>query len=68
MGAADEPKMQELTAEVPMAEMGNFSMVLRSVTAGRGHYTFEFVRYEEAPKNIADKVIADYQARIKDEE
>ena len=68
MGAADEPKMQELVAEVPMAEMGNFSTVLRSITAGRGHYTFEFARYEEAPKNVADKVIADYQARLKDEE
>lgn len=68
MGAADEPKMQELVAEVPMAEMGNFSTVLRSVTAGRGYYTFEFARYEEAPKNVADKVIADYQARMKDED
>jgi elongation factor G len=63
MGAAEEPKMQELVAEVPMAEMGDFSTVLRSVTAGRGYFTFEFTRYEEAPKNVADKVIADYKAR-----
>jgi elongation factor G len=63
MGAADEPKMQELVAEVPMAEMGDFSTVLRSVTAGRGYFTFEFARYEEAPRNVADKVIADYKAR-----
>ena len=63
MGAAEEPKMQELVAEVPMAEMGDFSTVLRSVTAGRGYFTFEFTRYEEAPRNVADKVIADYKAR-----
>ena len=57
MGAADEPKMQELVAEVPMAEMGDFSTILRSVTAGRGSFTLEFARYEEAPANVAQKVI-----------
>ena len=57
MGAADEPKMQELVAEVPMAEMGDFSVTLRSVTAGRGYFTLEFARYEDAPMNVAQKVI-----------
>ncbi len=57
MGPADEPKMQMLEAEVPMAEMGDFSTILRSVTAGRGHFTLEFARYEEAPANVAQKVI-----------
>lgn len=62
MGPADEPKMQELVAEVPMAEMGDFATVLRSVTAGRGSFTFDFTRYEQAPKEVADKVIADRAA------
>lgn len=62
MGPAEEAQMQELVAEVPMAEMGDFSTVLRSVTAGRGAFTFTFVRYEQAPKEIADKVIADRAA------
>ena len=62
MGAADEPKMQELVAEVPMAEMGDFSTVLRSVTAGRGHYSLTFVRYEDAQGNVAQKVIEDAKA------
>ena len=57
MGPADEPKMQMLEAEVPMAEMGDFSTTLRSVTAGRGHFSLEFARYEEAPMNVAQKVI-----------
>ena len=57
MGAADEPKMQELVAEVPMAEMSDFSTVLRQITAGRGHYSLEFTRYEDAPANVAQKVI-----------
>ena len=60
-----EDKMQVLEAEVPMAEMGDFSTVLRSITAGRGYFTLEFVRYEEAPANIAQKVI---EASKKDDE
>ena len=59
MGPANEPKMQELTAEVPMAEMGDFTTVLRSVTAGRGSFSFEFTRYEQAPQNVVEKVIAE---------
>ena len=65
MGAADEPNMQELTAEVPMTEMGDFTTVLRSVTAGRGSFTFEFTRYEQAPQNIVEKVIA--EAKVDEE-
>ena len=57
MGPAEEPKMQELIAEVPMAEMGDFSTVLRSTTAGRGYFTLEFARYEDAPANIMQKVV-----------
>lgn len=66
MGPAEEPKMQELVAEVPMAEMGDFAITLRSVTAGRGYYSMEFARYEDAPQNIADKVIA--EAKLEDDD
>ncbi len=57
MGPADKPKMQLLEAEVPMAEMGDFAITLRSVTAGRGYFSLEFARYEEAPAPVAQKVI-----------
>jgi len=66
MGPA-EPRMQELVAEVPMAEMGDFATVLRSVTAGRGHFALEFTRYEDAPANIAQKVIEDAKAEKEEE-
>ena len=66
MGAADEPKMQELVAEVPMAEMGDFSTMLRSVTAGRGHFSLTFARYEDAPGNVAQKVIEEARAEAED--
>ncbi|MBR4286894.1 MAG: elongation factor G [Clostridia bacterium] len=66
MGPAEETKTQELVAEVPMAEMSDFAIALRSVTAGRGYFTLEFARYEDAPSNIAEKVIAD--AKLEDDD
>ncbi len=67
MGPADEPKMQELIAEVPMAEMGNFSTILRSVTAGRGYFSIEFARYEDAPADVQAKVIEEAKAAAEEE-
>lgn len=67
MGPAEETNMQELVAEVPMAEMSDFAITLRSVTAGRGYFTLEFARYEDAPNNIAEKVIADAKLADDDE-
>ncbi|MDD5795347.1 MAG: elongation factor G [Oscillospiraceae bacterium] len=49
--------MQVVEAEVPMAEMSDFATYIRQITQGRGSYTFEFVRYEDAPSNVAQKVI-----------
>lgn len=46
-------------AEVPMAEMHVYATDLRSMTQGRGSFDFEFERYQEAPKNVTDKVIED---------
>ncbi|MGN1080683.1 MAG: elongation factor G [Acutalibacteraceae bacterium] len=58
-----EDKYQEVVSEVPMAEMGDFSTVLRQISQGRGSYTLEFARYEEAPAAVSQKVIADAKAR-----
>ncbi len=66
MGPAEETGTQELVAEVPMAEMSDFAITLRSVTAGRGSFTLEFARYEDAPNNIAEKVIA--EAKLADDD
>ncbi len=48
-----------IEAEVPSAEMTVYAVQLRAMTQGRGTYTFEFVRYEEAPAEVAQKVIAE---------
>ena len=49
--------MQTIEAEVPQAEMHDFTTFVRQVTQGRGLFTFEFARYEEAPPQVAQKVI-----------
>ncbi len=49
--------MTEVKAEVPMAEMLTYAPDLRSITGGQGEYTMEFVRYEEVPAHLAQKVI-----------
>jgi elongation factor G len=49
--------MTEIRAEVPMAEMLTYAPDLRSITAGQGEYTMEFLRYEELPEQLARKVM-----------
>ena len=46
-----------ITAYVPLAEMFGYATDLRSRTQGRGQYTMQFARYEEAPKNVAEEII-----------
>ena len=55
-----------IEAEVPSAEMTVYAVQLRAMTQGRGTYTFDFVRYEEAPAEVAQKVIA--ESKNNDEE
>jgi elongation factor G len=49
--------MTEVKAEVPMAEMLSYAPDLRSLTGGQGEYTLEFLRYEEIPAHLAQKVV-----------
>ena len=50
--------MTEIKAEVPMAEMLTYAPDLRALTGGQGDYTMEFLRYEEVPAHLAQKVVA----------
>src|SRR5213596_3377273 len=54
-----EPRggMTSIKAEVPMAEILTYSQALTSMTGGRGDYHMHFLRYEEVPSHIAQKVI-----------
>lgn len=53
-------------AEIPMAETGDFSTMLRSMTQGRGSFTLDFARYEEAPSAVAQKVMEAHKADNED--
>ena len=53
----DEDGLQVVEAEVPMAEMQDFTTFMRQLTQGRGHFEFDFVRYETLPSNLEAKVI-----------
>jgi elongation factor G len=48
--------MTEIKAEVPMSEMLSYAPDLRSITGGQGDYTLEFLRYEELPAHLAQKL------------
>jgi elongation factor G len=52
--------MTSIRAEVPMAEILTYSQSLTSLTGGRGDYHMHFLRYEEVPSHIAQKVMAEF--------
>ncbi len=53
--------MQQITANVPQAEMLHYATDLRSITQGRGSFTMEFYQYEEVPANIQQEIIAQHK-------
>ena len=50
-----------INAEVPTAEMLEYATDLKAMTQGRGWFSLEHARYEQAPQEVADKVIAEAQ-------
>jgi elongation factor G len=67
-GMDDTPSGKAVNAEVPLAEMFGYATDLRSQTQGRATYTMEFLKYAEAPKNIADEVISKGKVKTLDAE
>lgn len=59
--------LQEIEADVPMSEMSDFATAIRSMTQGRGYFTFDFARYEQLPSNLEAKVIEEAK-KFADEE
>ena len=57
-GMEDANGVKLVKAEVPLAEMFGYSTDLRSMSQGRATYSMEFKHYTEAPKNVAEAVIA----------
>ena len=57
MEPAEEPGYQKVSATVPMSEMSSYAIELRSMSRGRGSFDLKFDSYQDAPMNIAQKVI-----------
>ena len=59
MNPSDEEEgMTVIEAEVPMAEMQDFTMLLRQMTQGSGSFKMEFARYEQRPDSLQATVIS----------
>ena len=57
-GMHENPQGKIIDAEVPLAEMFGYATDLRSATQGRATYTMEFLKYMEAPSNIAEEIVS----------
>jgi len=57
-GMGVEGDQQTISAQVPLAEVSNYSTQLRSITGGEGSYTMEFSHYEAVPARIQEVIVA----------
>jgi elongation factor G len=62
LGTESVGGMTEVKAEVPMGEVLTYAPDLRSITGGQGEYTLEFLRYEEMPAHLAQKIVQQAEA------
>ena len=56
-GIEQRGNAQVIRAYIPLAEMFGYATDLRSFTQGRGVYSMQFARYQEAPKSVVEKII-----------
>ncbi|MBP8974493.1 MAG: elongation factor G, partial [Anaerolineae bacterium] len=61
LGMESEAGRSIVTAEVPLAEIQRYSNDLRSMTAGRGVFTMDFLRYERVPAHLQTEIVAQAQ-------
>jgi elongation factor G len=59
---------QIIRAMVPLAEMLNYAPALRSMTQGRSTFHMEYAHYEEVPRQVAEKIIAEARRHRQEEE
>lgn len=67
MGIDSKGRLQVVKAQVPLAEMFRYAIILRSMTSGRGSFTMEYSHYEEVPGDITKKVIAQREKEKEEE-
>ena len=62
-----QSKFVTIEAEVPLAEMFNYSTELRSATQGKGEFTMEFAYYAQVPRNLQEELIKQHAEKQKQE-
>ncbi|MDR1730818.1 MAG: elongation factor G [Synergistaceae bacterium] len=67
MGMEAHGRLQVVKAQVPLAEMFRYAIVLRSMTSGQGSFSMTYSHYEEVPGDIAKKVIAAHKQEEEEE-
>ncbi len=65
-GMMPEGGNNTIEAEVPLSEVQRYAIDLKSITQGRGRYTYEFSHYEEVPSHITQKIVAERQKELAD--
>ncbi|MEA3283745.1 MAG: hypothetical protein U9Q00_12335, partial [Synergistota bacterium] len=60
-------RLQIVKAQVPLAEMFQYAIQLRSMTSGRGNFTMSYSHYDPVPEEISKKVIARRQSQTEEE-
>jgi len=68
VGVDSEEGVQIITADIPQVETFRYSSELRSMTGGRGTFEMAFNRYDVVPSNLAQKIIAEAQKHVQEEE
>ena len=63
LGMDTKGSIQIIKGQVPLAEILKYAPDLRSMTSGRGTFTYEHSHYEEVPPYIAEKIIAEYKKK-----
>ena len=68
MGMDSEAGYQKLSAKIPLKELSNYSISLSSLTGGRASFTTKFASYELVPNDIQNKLIAEHEAELSEED
>ncbi|MCM1257220.1 MAG: elongation factor G [Roseburia sp.] len=55
---------QEIVADIPTMELFGYNTDLRSMTGGAGEFSYEFVRYEQAPSDVQEREIAERASKV----
>ena len=63
LGMEPKGKVQIIKAQVPLAEVQRYALDLNAITGGRGTFRMKFSHYEEAPPQVAEKIIAQAKAQ-----